>query len=85
MVVPSIISDARERARKVHGIEFEPSDIFIIGDTPYDIACAKAIHAHGVGVATGRYSRQALQDAGADFLFDDLSDVDNVIRALGIA
>jgi phosphoglycolate phosphatase-like HAD superfamily hydrolase len=76
---------ARERARKVHGIQFEPSDIFIIGDTPYDIACAKAIHAHGVGVATGRYSRQDLQDAGADFLFDDLSDVDNVIRALGIA
>jgi phosphoglycolate phosphatase-like HAD superfamily hydrolase len=76
---------ARERAREAHGQDFDPADIFVIGDTPHDIACAKAIGARGVGVATGRYSRAALEAAGADFVFDDLSDVERVIRTLGLS
>jgi phosphoglycolate phosphatase len=75
---------ARERAREAHGTDFQDGDIYIIGDTPHDIACAKAIRAHGVGVATGRYSRAALEAAGADFVFDDLSDAEGVIRTLGL-
>jgi phosphoglycolate phosphatase-like HAD superfamily hydrolase len=76
---------ARDRAREAHGADFQPADIYIIGDTPHDIACAKAIHARGVGVATGRYPRAALEAAGADFVFDDLSDVTAVIQTLGLA
>jgi phosphoglycolate phosphatase-like HAD superfamily hydrolase len=75
---------ARERARDAHGTDFEPGDIYIVGDTPHDIACAKAILARGVGVATGRYSRAELEQAGADFVFDDLSDTEGVIQALGL-
>jgi len=76
---------ARKRAAEAHGTEFQPGDIFVIGDTPHDIACAKAINARAVGVATGRYPRAALEAAGADFTFDDLSDVAGVIRILGLA
>jgi len=75
---------ARKRAGEAHGTDFQSEDIYIIGDTSHDIACAKAIHARGVGVATGRYSRIALEAAGADFVFDDLSDVEAVIRTLGL-
>jgi len=75
---------ARERARRAHGADFHPADISIIGDTPYDIACAKAIEARAVGVATGNYPRAALEAAGADIIFDDLSDVPAVITALGL-
>lgn len=76
---------ARDRAAAAHGTDFQNGDIYIIGDTPHDIACAKAIHARSVGVATGRYSRVALEEAGADFVFDDLSDVAGVIAELMIA
>jgi phosphoglycolate phosphatase len=75
---------ALERARQAHDTEFLPAGTFIIGDTPHDIACARAIHAKGVGVATGRYSREDLEKAGADFVFDDLSDIDTVIKILGL-
>jgi len=75
---------ARKRARDAYGTDFRDGNIHVIGDTPHDIACAKAIHARGVGVATGRYSRAALEAAGADFVFDDLSDVSGVIRTLGL-
>ncbi len=76
---------ARERAREAHGTDFQPADIYVIGDTPHDIACAKAIGAHGVGVATGRYPRPALDAAGADFVFEDLSNVEAVLGTLGLA
>jgi phosphoglycolate phosphatase-like HAD superfamily hydrolase len=75
---------ARRRAVEAHGTDFPAGDIYIIGDTPHDIACGKAIHARTVGVATGRYPREALEAAGADFVFEDLSDVEGVIRALGL-
>ena len=75
---------ARQRASDAHGVQFSPLDIFVIGDTPHDIACALAFGARGVGVATGRYSRAELEAAGAAFVFEDLSDTQAVIRTLGL-
>jgi phosphoglycolate phosphatase len=75
---------AQQRAAEAHGVEFGVRSIFIIGDTPHDIACAKAIDARSVGVATGRYSREQLDASNAEFVFDDLGDVDGVIRTLGL-
>jgi phosphoglycolate phosphatase len=39
--------------------------VVVIGDTPRDIAAARAIGAESLGVATGRYPEAALRDAGA--------------------
>ena len=50
----------------------------------HDIACAKEIDARSAGVATGRYSREQLEAANAEFVFDDLADVDGVICRLGL-
>lgn len=75
---------AKRRAGEAHGGEFQSRDVYVIGDTPHDIACAKAFDAQAVGVATGRYSRAQLEAAGADFVFDDLADVQGVIRTLGL-
>ncbi len=74
---------ARARARERHGVEFGPSQIDVIGDTPRDIACGKAIGARTVAIATGTWPRAKLAEHSPDFLFDDLSKVDEVILALG--
>jgi len=76
-------SFARARARERHGREFSASQIDVIGDTPRDIACGKAIGARTIAVATGKWSRQQLAEHQPDFLIDDLSDVDGVIHTLG--
>ena len=76
-------SFARARARERHGLEFSASQIDVIGDTPRDIACGKAIGARTIAVATGKWSRQQLAEHQPDFLIDDLSDVDGVIHTLG--
>jgi phosphoglycolate phosphatase len=74
---------ARARAKEKHGHEFSAAEIDIIGDTPRDIACGKALGARTIAVATGRWSREELAKHDPDFLIDDLSDVDRLIKTLG--
>ncbi len=57
-------------------------DCVVIGDTPRDIECTKPYGALSVAVATGPYPFGALKDAGADVVFEDLSDTDRFISAL---
>jgi phosphoglycolate phosphatase-like HAD superfamily hydrolase len=54
----------------------------VIGDTPDDIACAHAAGALALAVATGSYSLEQLQEAGADVVLPDLSDTDVVLETI---
>ena len=74
---------ARARAKEKHGREFAASEIDVIGDTPHDIACGKALGARTVAVATGRWSRDELAKYHPNFLIDDLSDVETIVDTLG--
>jgi phosphoglycolate phosphatase-like HAD superfamily hydrolase len=74
---------ARERAQSRHGHDFDAADIDVIGDTNHDIACGKAFGARTIAVATGSWSRERLQACAPDFLFDDLSDTEEVIKKFG--
>ena len=74
---------ARARAKEKHGREFSADEIDIIGDTPRDIACGKAIGARTIAVSTGTWSRGELAKHDPDFLIDDFSDVDRLIDTLG--
>jgi phosphoglycolate phosphatase len=67
-----LVPVARERARALYGREFAPEDIVIVGDTALDIDCARA---HGVpclAVATGFTPAEALHEAGASWVLNDL-------------
>lgn len=57
-------------------------DACVIGDTPADIRCARAINARAAAVATGVYSRNQLSPHSPDHLFDDLSHTDAVMNRL---
>src|SRR5437016_11622179 len=74
---------ARARAKEKHGREFSAAEIDVIGDTPRDIACGKALGARTVAVATGTWSREKLAEHHPDILIDDLSDVDRLMNTLG--
>ena len=58
------------------------SDAIVIGDTPLDVACAIASGARSLAVATGNHSVLELCVAGADVVFEDLSDIDAVLEVL---
>lgn len=67
-----------ERYRKLHGRQVLPGDVTIIGDTPHDIACARAHGCRSLGVATGKFSVEQLDASGADRVVPDLSDTDAI-------
>lgn len=71
---------ARYTART--GLPIDPADVVIIGDTPNDVEVARVGGTRAVCVATGQYDREALLEAGADIVFHDLGDVDEVLRVL---
>ena len=60
------------RANERFGIQFHSNDVYIIGDTPKDIACARACNARAVAVATGSVSEAELVALNPCFLFTDL-------------
>jgi phosphoglycolate phosphatase-like HAD superfamily hydrolase len=73
---------ARARALDRHGIEFAPEKIYVIGDTPRDIECGRAIGAKTVAIATGHYSLEELAEHMPDFLFRDFSETERVVDCL---
>lgn len=58
------------------------SDIVILGDTPSDMTCGRAVGARAIGVATGSFTVDQLYAAGAFAAFADLAQPDDVVRAI---
>jgi phosphoglycolate phosphatase-like HAD superfamily hydrolase len=63
---------AAVRAHLNGGVALEK--VWVIGDTPLDVQCARAIGARVAAVATGWHSREELEAAGPDLVLADLSD-----------
>jgi phosphoglycolate phosphatase len=75
---------ALQRAKEKLGLTFPPKRVFIIGDTPHDIACAQAIGANSIGVATGSFTAEELKACGATHVFQDLSDTVALLKILSV-
>jgi len=60
----------------------ETKKIWIIGDTPADVQCARAIGARVLAVASGVYSREALKQSMPDFLVENFRDADAIVDLL---
>ncbi len=73
---------AAGRIRQLSGRAVGFEDMVIIGDTPLDIACARACGARAVAVATGLHRLDELAACGPDLLFSDFSDVPAAIDRL---
>ena len=73
---------AARRAHALVGVPFAPDQVVVIGDTPRDIECARHFGAVAVSVATGQFSRAALEAERPDLLFDDFGDVEAALARL---
>ncbi len=79
---PSLPDVARRRFREQLGVDVDGSDCVIIGDTPADVTCGRAVGARAIGVATGRYSTDELASHGAAAVFPNLSDTNAVVAQI---
>jgi phosphoglycolate phosphatase len=74
---------AREALRAVHqcvGPHCRAEHAWVIGDTPFDVQCARAIGARVVAVATGVHSFEELHACQADLTLRDFADPDPFLR-----
>jgi phosphoglycolate phosphatase len=67
-----IAAIARERGGRLLNAELKGDQILVVGDTPRDIRCARAIHARMLAVATGGASLEELAVHHPDWLVEDL-------------
>ena len=73
---------AQRRALERLGLDVRGSDIVVIGDTPADMTCGRAVGARAIGVATGHYSLDDLRAHGAFTAFEDLSNTARVVDVI---
>ena len=77
-----LVPKAIARVAACSGQVFAAADAIVIGDTPLDVACAKAGGARSIAVATGNHTVDELRESGADVVFQDLSDLEAVLKAI---
>ena len=75
---------AIRRAQALTGKRFEGREVVVIGDTPADIRCARAVGATAVAVATGTSSRATLDGCRPDFLIGSLAEWPDLLNKLVI-
>ncbi len=73
---------ALRRAEETWGVTFAARDVYVIGDTPRDVACGRKEGTRTVAVATGHYGTAELEAAGADHVLEDLSATREVLALL---
>jgi phosphoglycolate phosphatase-like HAD superfamily hydrolase len=61
------------KASILHGRTIAPGSVFVVGDTPRDVAAAAAAGCVSVGVASGRFGVDELARAGADHVLGSLA------------
>lgn len=75
-----IIRIAIERGKGFLNKENGFDGIFVIGDTPLDIIAARVVGVKAVAVATGSYSISDLKEYNPDYLFENFSDLESVLK-----
>ena len=76
-------ADRNEIARIALERAGNPQYAVLIGDTPRDVEAAQANDMVSIAVATGIFDISTLKKAGADYVFEDLSDTNRLLAVLG--
>lgn len=78
----ALVPIALARAAERRGLALTPDDVWVVGDTPNDLHCARAGGARCVLVGTGNVPTVELARFDPDAVLDDLADVDAVVQLL---
>lgn len=80
----SVARRGRDLAGELLGAAPAPDRMFVIGDTPHDIRCGKAIDARTVAVATGPHSLEQLRAESPWLAIEQLPEPAELAALLGL-
>ncbi len=75
-----ILKIAKERAARYKKSKIEK--VIVIGDTPLDIIAAKKAGFISIGMATGNFKKENLQNFSPDFVFENFKDYKKIVSLL---
>jgi phosphoglycolate phosphatase len=79
---PTVVRLARERAERKHGIRVPDRRVVVVGDTPHDVAAARANGFIAIAVATGKFGVDDLLATEPDLVLPSLEDIAPVVKLL---
>lgn len=77
-----LVPIALRRVLEHRGERYAPEEVWVVGDTPYDLRCARAGGVRALIVGTGPEGFGAVRHLDADALVRDLADTDRVLEIL---
>jgi phosphoglycolate phosphatase-like HAD superfamily hydrolase len=77
-----LVPMALDRVERLRGERYEPGEVWVIGDTEHDLACARAADVRCLLVGTNWDGKQDLRRLDPDAFVADLSDTDAVLELL---
>jgi phosphoglycolate phosphatase len=78
----ALVPIALERVERLRGEFYRPDEVWVIGDTPGDFACARAAGVRCLLVATGQIPISELLSLDADAVLEDLTTTEQVVEIL---
>ena len=82
LVRADLVPVAQAKAAAKYGFDPRAAATVLVGDTPRDVQAGLVGGAWTVGVGTGMFTAAELRSAGADAVFDDLSDLPGFLAAV---
>ncbi len=79
---PALPAIAQQRASALLGLDVPGDAMIVIGDTPADLECGRAVGVRAIGVATGRYTVVELRRHQPAAVFENLADTTAVLDAI---
>ncbi|HEY6090045.1 MAG TPA: HAD family hydrolase [Gemmatimonadaceae bacterium] len=79
---PELPAIAQRRASEELGLEIVGERMIVIGDTPADIECGRSLGARAIGVATGHYTVEQLEQHNAYAVVPSLADTKKVLETI---
>jgi phosphoglycolate phosphatase-like HAD superfamily hydrolase len=79
---PELVPIARARAGGADGNAHPPGDTVLIGDTPFDVAAARADGVRCIAITGHRFDAESLMDAGAATTVDSIGEVEAALGGL---
>jgi phosphoglycolate phosphatase-like HAD superfamily hydrolase len=78
-----LATEAGKLFNKRYEFEFSPKQFIVVGDTPNDIKCARALGAKVIALGTGRgHSAEELLQYEPDYFLEDLRETRQVLKIL---
>ncbi len=79
---PELPAIAQRRASETLGVDIAGDRLIVIGDTPADIECGRALGAKAIGVASGHYTVEQLEAHNAYAVFPSLKNTQQVLETI---